>query len=85
MFRKQLSLTDKCLQFKENAKQFISKNKGSIVEMDLTVIEKFFGFTASDYITTWIPKLIREELTRNGVVLRKVRGRNYILVSIKED
>jgi len=56
---------------------------GREITIDISYLEKFFRYSAENLKTSFVPKRIRDNLTKIGVALRKNRGRTTVNVILK--
>jgi len=81
MFKPFKTIEEQCKEFKKLAQE---KLKNGPMTIELKELESFFSYNAAHYESTWIPKDIRDALRKDNIILKKPRGRNYIIIKLIE-
>lgn len=79
-----ITIEELVADFKAKAVQTMHDKHKTEVIMELTDLEKFFGFERSPHSWTWLPKRFRTELVKQKVRVYKARGKDYVTITVKD-
>jgi hypothetical protein len=82
LFEANKSIPEQVSDFKKKALDTMKKKRWKFLRVELAKLETFFGFKINDKAWSWIPQRIREECQRQGVHVKKARGRDFAEIRV---
>lgn len=83
-FKPASSVTERVAQFKASAIETMKSKRWPNLRIAIADLEKYFGFQVDSNAYSWMPRRFIDEFKRQGINIRKVRGRTFAFITISD-